>query len=59
MTALLLRYSEFKYCALVTDESRGNEEITIIIKLVSHDNNNSFKLLLDYTLLENTKIWRY
>jgi transposase len=38
-----------------TDDSRGNEEIAMIIKLVSNDNNNSFKLPLYYIFLEDTK----
>ena len=38
-----------------TDDNRDNEEITMITKLVSNDNNNSFKLLLCYIFLEDTK----
>jgi DNA-binding NarL/FixJ family response regulator len=33
---------------LETDDNRGNKEITIVTKLVSNDNNNSFKL--QYTI---------
>jgi hypothetical protein len=40
---------------LETDDNRGNETIAMITKLVSNDNNNSFKLLLCYVFLEDTK----
>jgi DNA-directed RNA polymerase specialized sigma subunit len=40
---------------LETDDSRGNETITMIIKLISNDNSNSFKLPLYYIFLEDTK----
>jgi hypothetical protein len=40
---------------LETDDNRGNEEITMITKLVTNDNNNSFKLPLCYIFLEDTK----
>ena len=38
-----------------TDDSRDNEVIAMITKLISNDNNNSFKLLLYYISLEDTK----
>jgi DNA-directed RNA polymerase specialized sigma subunit len=40
---------------LKTDDNRGNEAIAMITKLVSNDNNNSFKLPLYYIFLEDTK----
>jgi hypothetical protein len=40
---------------LKTDDSRGNETITTVTKLVTSDNNNSFKLALCYIFLEDTK----
>jgi hypothetical protein len=40
---------------LETADNRGNETIAMITKLVSNDNNNSFKLLLYYIFLEDTK----
>jgi hypothetical protein len=41
---MITRYSQLKYCALVTVESRDNEVIAMITKLVSNDNSKSFKL---------------
>jgi hypothetical protein len=41
MVALLLRYFEFKYRTVVTvgnSDSKGNETIAMITKLVSNDN---------------------
>jgi hypothetical protein len=42
---------------LKTDDSRGNEVIAMVTKLVSNDNNNnnSFKLALYYIFLEDRK----
>jgi DNA-directed RNA polymerase specialized sigma subunit len=41
---------------LETDDNNGNEEISMITKLVSNDNNNnSFKLLLCYVFVEDIK----
>jgi hypothetical protein len=40
---------------LETDDNRDNEEIAMVTKLVSNDNNNSFKLPLYYVFLEDTK----
>ncbi len=37
------------------DDNRGNQAVTMITKLVSNDNNNSFKLLLCYIFLEDIK----
>jgi hypothetical protein len=48
MTALLLytlNSNNVQWYQLETDDNRGNEEIAMITKLVSNDNNNnSFKL---------------
>ena len=39
-----------------TDDNNGNEEISMITKLVSNDNNNnSFKFLLYYVFVEDIK----
>jgi DNA replicative helicase MCM subunit Mcm2 (Cdc46/Mcm family) len=40
---------------LKADDNRGNQAVTMITKLVSNDNNNSFKLLLCYIFLEDIK----
>jgi DNA-directed RNA polymerase specialized sigma subunit len=41
---------------LETDDNNGNEEISMITKLVSNDNNNnSFKFLLYYVFVEDIK----
>jgi DNA-directed RNA polymerase specialized sigma subunit len=40
---------------LETADNRGNETIAMITKLVSNDNNNSFKLLLYYILTRQEK----
>ena len=37
---------------MVTDDNRGNEVIAMITKLVSNDNNNSFKLPYYYYFLK-------
>ena len=38
-----------------TDDSKGNEALAMIPKLISNDNNNSFKLASYYIFLEDTK----
>jgi transposase len=38
-----------------TDDIKGNEAIASRNRMISHDNNNSFKLLLYYIFLEDTK----
>ena len=38
-----------------TDDNRGNEAVAMITKLVTDDNNNSFKLPLCYIFLEDRK----
>jgi len=40
---------------LKTDDSKGNEALAMIPKLISNDNNNSFKLASYYIFLEDTK----
>jgi hypothetical protein len=40
---------------LKTDDSRGNEEIAMVTKLITDDNNKSFKLPLYYIFLGDTK----